>query len=209
MRHTTRTAHRSAWMNSQYSYMEKNTNQYLRPPATWNDMTMSMGGSDNVREYYRLITEFDINDVARALLAGRITQESRQRLQCDCPNLCTTAHIELDKILFVGKERSENAKFRAKHQEKHYCHICGSEIKILSRHFTKGIPKYCPKCRCKSGNHKWQKIRSQGYLLISDVTKKLGFTVKVAYRLTKNIPSKKIEGVKVFREEDVEELKTN
>ena len=29
---------------------------------------MSMGGTDNVREYYRLVTEMDIGDVARELL---------------------------------------------------------------------------------------------------------------------------------------------
>ena len=41
---------------------------------------MSMGGTDNVREYYRLVTEMDIGDVARELLPGRITQETGQRL---------------------------------------------------------------------------------------------------------------------------------
>ncbi len=62
---------------------------------------MSMGGSDNVREYYRLITELDIGDVARDLLAGRITQESRQRLQCNCPHHQSQSrrslHVMLDK----------------------------------------------------------------------------------------------------------------
>jgi hypothetical protein len=42
-----------------------------------------MGGTDTVREYYRLLTEMDIGDVARELLLGRITQETGQRLMCD------------------------------------------------------------------------------------------------------------------------------
>ncbi len=55
----------------------------------------------NVKEYYRLITEVDIGTVAKNLLSGRITQETNQRIMCDCPNhqsqSKTSLHIMLDK----------------------------------------------------------------------------------------------------------------
>ena len=60
---------------------------------------MSMSGTDNVREYYRLITEMDIGDVARELLPGRITQESVQRLMCDCPNHQSQSRLSLHVML--------------------------------------------------------------------------------------------------------------
>jgi hypothetical protein len=60
---------------------------------------MSMGGTDNVREYYRLVTEMDIGDVARELLPGRITQESGQRLMCDCPNHQSQSRLSLHVML--------------------------------------------------------------------------------------------------------------
>ena len=60
---------------------------------------MSMSGTDNVREYYRLITEMDIGDVARELLPGRITQESGQRLMCDCPNHQSQSRLSLHVML--------------------------------------------------------------------------------------------------------------
>ena len=60
---------------------------------------MSMGGTDNVREYYRLVTEMDIGDVARELLPGRITQETGQRLMCDCPNHQSQSRLSLHVML--------------------------------------------------------------------------------------------------------------
>lgn len=60
---------------------------------------MSMSGTDNVREYYRLITEMDIGDVARELLPGRITQESGQRLMCDCLNHQSQSRLSLHVML--------------------------------------------------------------------------------------------------------------
>ncbi len=53
----------------------------------------------NVREYYRLITEIDIGQVARDLLAGRIIQESGHLLQCDCPNHKSQSHRSLHIML--------------------------------------------------------------------------------------------------------------
>ena len=60
---------------------------------------MSMAGTDNVREYYRLVTEMDIGDVARELLPGRITQETGQRLMCDCPNHQSQSRLSLHVML--------------------------------------------------------------------------------------------------------------
>ena len=39
----------------------------------------------DVHTYYRQITEVDIGEIARELLAGRITQESRQTLLLRLP----------------------------------------------------------------------------------------------------------------------------
>ena len=56
---------------------------------------------DNVKEYYRLITEIDIGLVARELLGARILQENARLLQCDCPNHKSNSrrslHVMLDK----------------------------------------------------------------------------------------------------------------
>lgn len=123
-----------------------------------------------------------------------------------CPRPYTQTYYVIERVLFIGREPNKYEQFKKENAGKHCCIICGKEIVILTRHIDRGIPKYCPKCRHLGGNHKWQMIRSQGYLLISDVAKKLGVTVKVAYRMTKEMPSEKIEGVKVFREEDVNGL---
>ncbi len=40
----------------------------------------------NVKDYYRQITEVDIGEIARDLLAARILQESARLLQADCPH---------------------------------------------------------------------------------------------------------------------------
>lgn len=62
-----------------------------------------MTGSNpvDVHTYYRQITEVDIGEIARELLGGRITQESRQSLFCDCPvhrsQSHRSLHIMLDK----------------------------------------------------------------------------------------------------------------
>lgn len=58
-----------------------------------------MNPVDNVREYYRLITELDIGEVARQLLPGRILQETPQRLMCDCPNHQSQSHRSLHVML--------------------------------------------------------------------------------------------------------------
>ncbi|MFC1467818.1 CHC2 zinc finger domain-containing protein [Verrucomicrobiota bacterium] len=62
---------------------------------------MSSGTADNIREYYRQITEVDIGDIARELIAGRITQETKQSILCDCPHHQSQSrrslHIMLDK----------------------------------------------------------------------------------------------------------------
>ncbi len=62
---------------------------------------MSSATADNIREYYRQITEIDIGDIARELLAGRITQETKQSILCDCPRHQSQSrrslHIMLDK----------------------------------------------------------------------------------------------------------------
>ena len=53
----------------------------------------------DVQHYYRQVTEVDIGDVARDLLAGRITQESGSRMECDCPNHHSQSHRSLHIML--------------------------------------------------------------------------------------------------------------
>lgn len=60
---------------------------------------MSMGGTDNVKEYCRLVTEMDVGDVARELLPGRITRETGQRLMRDCPNHQSRSRLSLHVML--------------------------------------------------------------------------------------------------------------
>ena len=47
---------------------------------------------DNVKQYYHLITEIDIGQVARELLGSRIVQESGATFFCDCPNHKSQSH---------------------------------------------------------------------------------------------------------------------
>lgn len=54
-----------------------------------------MDKSLDIKEYYRQITELDIAAIAKELLAGRITQESHQYLQCDCPHHQSQSHRSL------------------------------------------------------------------------------------------------------------------
>jgi DNA primase len=54
---------------------------------------------DNVKEYYRLITELDIAEVACQLLQERVTQQTPQRLMCDCPNHKSQSHRSLHIML--------------------------------------------------------------------------------------------------------------
>jgi len=58
----------------------------------------NMNGTDNIRKYYRQITEPDICDVARELLAERIIQETKERLECDCPHHHSQSHRSLHVI---------------------------------------------------------------------------------------------------------------
>ena len=65
---------------------------------------MSHTATGNVQEYYRRITEVDIDLVARELLGPRIVAEVDHRLHCDCPNHKSTSqrslHVHLDKQAF-------------------------------------------------------------------------------------------------------------
>ena len=53
---------------------------------------MARASMDNVKEYYRLITEIDIGLVARELLGARIIQKNACLLQSDCPNHKSNSH---------------------------------------------------------------------------------------------------------------------
>ncbi len=64
----------------------------------------------DVHAYYRQITDVDIGAIARELLGGRITQESRQTLFCDCPNHRSQSHRSLH--VWLDKQGW-------------YCHACG------------------------------------------------------------------------------------
>lgn len=50
---------------------------------------------DNVKQYYHLITEIDIGQIARELLGGRIVQESGTTQFCDCPRHNSQSHRSL------------------------------------------------------------------------------------------------------------------
>jgi hypothetical protein len=54
---------------------------------------------ETIREYYRLITDVDIGEVARDLLAGRITAETRDVIHCDCPNHTSQSKRSLNVLL--------------------------------------------------------------------------------------------------------------
>ena len=55
----------------------------------------------DIQAYYRQVTDIDIGEIARELLAGRITHQSAQTLFCDCPNHRSLSqrslHVWLDK----------------------------------------------------------------------------------------------------------------
>ena len=53
----------------------------------------------DVQAYYRQITDVDIGEIARELLGGRVTQDSRQTLFCDCPNHRSQSHQSLHILL--------------------------------------------------------------------------------------------------------------
>jgi DNA primase len=66
--------------------------------------TLAPSRLENVREYYRLITDINIGQIARELLTTRVTYESPDLLQCNCPHHSSTSktslHIILDKQAF-------------------------------------------------------------------------------------------------------------
>ena len=64
----------------------------------------------DVHAYYRQITDVDIGEIARELLAGRITGQSRQTLHCDCPNHRSQSHRSLH--VWLDKQGW-------------FCHACG------------------------------------------------------------------------------------
>jgi hypothetical protein len=64
----------------------------------------------DVHAYYRQVTDVDIGEIARELLGGRIAQESRQTLFCDCPNHRSQSHRSLH--VWLDKQGW-------------YCHACG------------------------------------------------------------------------------------
>ncbi len=49
----------------------------------------------DVHSYYRRLTEIDIAELARELLAGHVTEESPRTLFCDCPNHQSHSHRSL------------------------------------------------------------------------------------------------------------------
>ncbi len=70
----------------------------------------------DVHTYYRQVTDLDIGEIARELLGGRITQESRQTLYCDCPNHRSQSHRSLH--VWLDKQGW-------------FCHACGTGGDVL------------------------------------------------------------------------------
>ncbi|MFH2000861.1 MAG: CHC2 zinc finger domain-containing protein [Planctomycetota bacterium] len=60
---------------------------------------MTKEHSDEVKDYYRRITEVDIGDVARELLGARIKHESEILLQCNCPHHKSQSELSLHVML--------------------------------------------------------------------------------------------------------------
>lgn len=60
---------------------------------------MALERLDNVKEYYRRITEVDIGLIARELLDDRIVHESDWLFVCDCPNHRSQSHRSLNVML--------------------------------------------------------------------------------------------------------------
>ena len=58
-----------------------------------------MNAQADVHAYYRQVTDVDIGEIARELLGGRVIQESRQTLFCDCPNHRSQSHRSLHIML--------------------------------------------------------------------------------------------------------------
>lgn len=58
-----------------------------------------MNAPVDVHAYYRQITDVDIGEIARELLGGRVIQESRQTLFCDCLNHRSQSHRSLHIML--------------------------------------------------------------------------------------------------------------
>jgi DNA primase len=64
----------------------------------------------DVHAYYRQVTDVDIGEIAREMLAGRITQESATTLFCDCPNHRSQSHRSMH--VWLDKQGW-------------FCHACG------------------------------------------------------------------------------------
>ena len=60
---------------------------------------MTFERHDNVREYYRRITEIDIGAVVRELLGAHVLNESDRLPQCDYPNHSNQSHRSLHVML--------------------------------------------------------------------------------------------------------------
>ena len=80
----------------------------------------------DVLSYYRQVTDIDIGEIARELLGGRITQESRQNLFCDCPNHRSQSHRSLH--IWLDKQGW-------------YCHGCsvGGDVLQLVEYIRHGV----------------------------------------------------------------------
>jgi len=59
---------------------------------------MTNAAMDNVKEYYRLITEIDIGLVARQLLGARILREKARLLRCDSPDGGVHSAVHPDNV---------------------------------------------------------------------------------------------------------------
>ncbi|MCL4207985.1 MAG: hypothetical protein KJ000_36320 [Pirellulaceae bacterium] len=70
----------------------------------------------DVHTYYRQVTDIDIGEIAHELLGGRITQQSRQILFCDCPNHRSQSHRSLH--VWLDKQGW-------------FCHGCGTGGDVL------------------------------------------------------------------------------
>jgi hypothetical protein len=70
----------------------------------------------DIHDYYRQVTDVDIGEIGRELLGGRITQESRQTLYCDCPNHRSQSHRSLH--VWLDKQGW-------------FCHACGTGGDVL------------------------------------------------------------------------------
>jgi len=95
-------------------------------------------------------------------------------------------------------------------QGQHRCQCgCGEVIRLQSRHFWCGVPRYVHGHQNFRGHWRVLQLKQAGYLTTSDVARALGIGVTTLLRREGTIYpwAARIRGIRVYREADVELLR--